>query len=70
MLEQPAMADALLAPIVERTRGMDYVLSGNVGCSLHIAAGLRRAGLTTAVMAPAMLLARQLRGATAIRAAA
>jgi glycolate oxidase iron-sulfur subunit len=40
----------------------DYVLSSNVGCAMHLAAGLRRAGVKAEVASPLVLLARQLGG--------
>lgn len=59
---QPAMADRLLEPMLERVRREqpDYVLSSNVGCSMHLAAGLRRAELRAPVWHPLLLLAQQL----------
>lgn len=61
-LQQPAMADALLQPKLDRIGAArpDYVLSSNAGCAMHLAGGLRRAGLTIPVWHPARLLARQL----------
>ena len=38
-----------------------YLLSSNVGCAMHLAGGLRRAGLDIEVIHPVSLLARQLR---------
>src|SRR5689334_20876817 len=59
---QPEMADALLEPKLARARGSrpDYVVSSNVGCAMHLAAGLRREGLTARVVHPLELLAQQL----------
>jgi glycolate oxidase iron-sulfur subunit len=67
---QPEMADALLEPKLEAARRARprWVVSSNVGCAMHLAAGLRRAGLTARVLHPLELLARQraaLRGAAA-----
>ncbi|MBI3171168.1 MAG: hypothetical protein HYZ32_01075 [Hydrocarboniphaga effusa] len=61
-LTQTAMADRLLEPLLERIRREcpDYVLSSNVGCSLHLAAGLRRSGIRAPVWHSARLLAQQL----------
>jgi glycolate oxidase iron-sulfur subunit len=61
-LTQPAMADALAQPKVEQVAAQRpaFVLSSNVGCALHLAAALRRAGVTIPVLAPVALLARQL----------
>ena len=58
---QPAMADALLEPKLEAARRTQATLlvSSNVGCAMHLAAGLRRAGLTARVLHPVELLALQ-----------
>ena len=59
---QPEMADALLEPKLEAMRraGPALLVSNNVGCAMHLAAGLRRAGLTAQVLHPLELLAQQL----------
>lgn len=59
---QPSMADTLLAPKLARIaeKRPDYIVSSNVGCALHLAGGLRRAGITIPVLHPAQLLAQQL----------
>ena len=56
-----ADADALLAPKLSAAQKMkpDFVLSANIGCSMHLAGGLRRADLTVPVLHPVQLLARQ-----------
>jgi glycolate oxidase iron-sulfur subunit len=62
LLLQAEIADAHLAPKLARlaTLQADWVLSANVGCSLHFAGGLRRAGLKAPqVVHPLVLLARQ-----------
>lgn len=58
---QPRMADALLEPKLEAARRArpHWIVSSNVGCAMHLAAGLRRAGLTARVSHPLELLARQ-----------
>lgn len=58
---QPAMADALLEPTLEAARRTlpDLLVSGNVGCAMHLAAGLRRAGLKVPVLHPLALLEAQ-----------
>lgn len=58
---QPEMADALLRPKVEAVRRAQPQLlaSSNVGCAMHLAAGLRRAGLSVRVVHPLELLAQQ-----------
>ena len=60
-LTRPDMADALLEPKLERARRSqpDFLVSSNVGCALHLAAGLRRDGLRVPVLHPLELLARQ-----------
>jgi glycolate oxidase iron-sulfur subunit len=62
---QPGMADALLEPKLEAARraSADILVSSNVGCAMHLAAGLRRAGLKVQVLHPVELLAQQLRAA-------
>lgn len=63
-LTQPEMADRLLQPKLDALEKLapDLLVSANVGCTLHLAAGLRRSGLTTPpVVHPALLLARLLR---------
>lgn len=61
-LTQPEMADALLQEKLAQARAArpDFIVSSNVGCAMHFAAGLRRAGLTIPVLPPVRLLARQL----------
>jgi glycolate oxidase iron-sulfur subunit len=60
-LSQPAMADALAQPNVERVAAArpDYVLSANTGCAMHLEAALRRAGISAPVWHPLRLLAQQ-----------
>lgn len=60
---QPAMADQLLQRKLNGATltAPDYIVSTNIGCSLHIAGGLRRrGGHAPEVLHPATLLARQL----------
>ncbi len=61
-VSQPEMADRLLEPklALAEVQRPDYVLSSNVGCSMHLAAGLRRAGIKVPVWHPVRLLAQQL----------
>jgi glycolate oxidase iron-sulfur subunit len=49
-LDQPAMADRLLDRKVTAIAALqpDLVLSSNVGCTMHLVAGLQRGGLRTA----------------------
>lgn len=58
---RPEMADALLEPKLERARAVapKYLVSSNVGCAMHFAAGLRRARLSVEAVHPLALLARQ-----------
>ena len=61
-ITQPAMADQLLEEKLNMTRALtpDIILSSNIGCSMHMAAGLRRAGIKVELLHPVSLLARQL----------
>ncbi|MDR3416668.1 MAG: (Fe-S)-binding protein [Nevskia sp.] len=61
-LTQPQAADRILEPKLAAARALrpDLVVSANVGCSLHLAGGLRRSGLRTEVLHPLALLARQM----------
>lgn len=61
-LTQPAMADRLLQRKLDAARDLqpDFIVSGNIGCNLHLAGGLRRAGLAGEVLHPVSLLARQM----------
>ena len=61
MLRHPKMAQALLEGLLEtalETRP-DYLVSSNIGCALHIAAGLRERGVKMEVIHPVALIARQ-----------
>ncbi len=62
MITQPAMADALrqdkLAAL--QNSAAQLLVTSNIGCALHIAAGLREDGQEIAVIHPVTLLARQL----------
>lgn len=61
-LEHPDMANALRADKIEHLRRLapDVLASSNVGCAMHLAAGLRAAGLAIEVVHPVTLLSRQL----------
>ncbi|HWU68883.1 MAG TPA: (Fe-S)-binding protein [Stenotrophobium sp.] len=61
-ITQPETADALLQPKLDAVRAQppDFIVSSNIGCALHLAGGLRRAGLKVPVLHPVSLLARQL----------
>lgn len=62
-LVQPELADALLAPLLERLvlDPPDALLSSNIGCALHFRAGLARVGLDIPVLHPASLAAAALK---------
>ncbi|MCX7097752.1 MAG: (Fe-S)-binding protein [Methylococcales bacterium] len=64
MLEHPQMANALLADVlaVVLASPADYLVSSNIGCALHIAAGLKERGIRLEVVHPVALIARQLDG--------
>ncbi|MGZ8191165.1 MAG: (Fe-S)-binding protein [Methylococcaceae bacterium] len=63
MLEHPKMAQALLNDVLTATEAIkaDYLVSSNIGCALHIAAGLRERGSAMEVLHPIVLIARQLK---------
>jgi glycolate oxidase iron-sulfur subunit len=62
MLEHSVMAEALLVDVLNAasTTQADYLVSSNIGCALHIAAGLQERGITMEVVHPVVLIARQL----------
>lgn len=64
MLTEPAMADALRAEKISALAALkpDILVTSNIGCALHLRAGLAAAGLNIQVLHPVELLARQLRG--------
>lgn len=61
-ITQPKMADQLLDEKLDKARLLapDIILSSNIGCSMHMAAGLRRTGIKVELLHPVTLLARQL----------
>lgn len=63
MLEHPDMASALLDDVLNAALDSqaDYLVSSNIGCALHIAAGLRERGFSMEVVHPVVLIARQLK---------
>jgi glycolate oxidase iron-sulfur subunit len=63
MLEQPELSDELRADKLAALRGSaaEMLVSSNIGCALHLAAGLRLAGQDVEVLHPAVLLERQVR---------
>jgi glycolate oxidase iron-sulfur subunit len=62
MLTQPHMADELLADKLRHleSKRPEILVTSNIGCALHLQAGVRRAGLAIEVMHPVVLLERQL----------
>lgn len=65
MLAQPAAADALRTPLIDAVekQAVTYLVTTNIGCALHLVAGLRERGLSVEVIHPVTLLARQLQRA-------
>ncbi|WP_415008903.1 (Fe-S)-binding protein [Cycloclasticus pugetii] len=53
------LRDQTIAPLKDHT--IDYLLTSNVGCALHIRSGLKQAGLNTTTLHPVSLLAQQLK---------
>jgi glycolate oxidase iron-sulfur subunit len=53
----------LLADLLEAAQETqpDYLVSSNMGCALHIAAGLRERGTGLEGVQPILLIARQLK---------
>lgn len=64
-LSEAAIADQLAEKKIAALHELkpDYLVSSNVGCTLHLRAGLQRNGLTIPVLHPIQLLARQSRAA-------
>lgn len=62
MIRHPEIADKLRDSKLRQLDAIrpDILVSSNIGCALHIAAGLRDAGLKIEVIHPVTLLARQL----------
>jgi len=62
MLTHPAQADALRDEKLASIEPLDarILVTSNIGCALHLAAGLREKNLSIEVMHPIMLLARQI----------
>jgi len=62
MIEHPQMADSLrddkLAAI--KANQPDILLSSNIGCALHLAAGTKTANIAAEILHPISLLARQI----------
>jgi len=65
LLDHPDMAKALRDDLLDiaESKPPDYWLTSNVGCAMHIRAGLKQRGLRNIrVLHPVVLLERQLRG--------
>lgn len=62
MLDHPQTAKTLLDKVLDAAlpEQPDVLVSSNIGCALHIAAGLRERGRALEVLHPIVLLARQL----------
>jgi glycolate oxidase iron-sulfur subunit len=63
MLEQPEFAQQLRDKIldgIDTQQKVDILVTSNLGCALHLAAGLRERGQEISVTHPVVLLARQL----------
>ncbi len=65
MLEHPEMADAVRQDILDiiAEKKPDYLLTTNIGCALHLRAGLRQQEIQTEVIHPIVLLDRQIKNA-------
>ncbi|MGZ8158619.1 MAG: (Fe-S)-binding protein [Methylobacter sp.] len=63
MLDHPQMAQALLNDLLNAAleNKPAYLVSSNIGCALHISAGLRERGGALEVLHPIVLIARQLK---------
>ncbi len=63
MLTQPGNAAALRQPKINavKKQGPELLLSNNIGCALHLAAGLKAEGIDIEVIHPVVLLAKSLR---------
>jgi glycolate oxidase iron-sulfur subunit len=63
VLTQQEMANRLRDDKIAayQTIKSDYLVTANIGCAMHLAAGLDRAGESVQIMHPVVLLARQMR---------
>lgn len=62
MLDFPTQADAIREPSIKAIRDADadILVTSNIGCAMHLQAGLRQAGIHTRIMHPVSLIAEQL----------
>jgi glycolate oxidase iron-sulfur subunit len=60
MLSQPEMADALRDDMVDEIKAMgpDVLISSNLGCAMHLRAGLAHAGIDIPLQHPVQLIAQ------------
>jgi glycolate oxidase iron-sulfur subunit len=63
MFTQPGQADALRAPKLTAAATVDVIVSANIGCSMHLAAGMADAGRPVEILHPVSLVARTWRHA-------
>lgn len=65
LLSQPDMADALAQDKLDALKHLrpDILVTSNIGCALHLRAGIRREGLDIEVLHPVTLLERCMRQA-------
>jgi len=63
LLSQPEVADQLRDELLATRRSSDarVLVTSNIGCSMHLQAGLKEQGLDIEVLHPVVLLARQLK---------
>jgi len=54
-----SLRDQVLAPV--KKHKTNYLLTSNIGCAMHLRAGLKQAGIRTDVLHPVSLLAQQLK---------
>ncbi|MDH5191685.1 MAG: (Fe-S)-binding protein [Gammaproteobacteria bacterium] len=62
MMKYPDMAAQLREPVIAylQQHPTDILVTSNIGCAMHIRAGIQQAGLQTEILHPVTLLAKQL----------
>jgi glycolate oxidase iron-sulfur subunit len=62
LLDSPVLSSGLLESKIGflKVLNVDYLVTSNTGCALHLAAGVREAGMSLEVLHPVELIARQL----------